>query len=304
MIVYNPSSGRGSHNAMISKIEERMISLGFTCNIKETEYPGHAKEIVKKAPSREEGMLIIMGGDGTFNECLNGIMEAGINPLIGYVPTGTSCDIARTLGIPKKLDKALDIIENHMDVRMDIVKTTHGYFTYVCAIGNYVDVSHTTPRRLKRLIGFFAYLLTGIKEFFTIRIMPMSIVVDGKPLKRRYYSLVLILNTKRVAGFRIVNWPILDDGKVDLILYRYIPFVNNFLYLFSFIFHVRKFPGIETYKASTIEFHTPTPNRWNIDGEKAGQGRQTVEVLPKALNVIINPDQKSLFINQGVSDNE
>ncbi|MFW6299013.1 MAG: diacylglycerol/lipid kinase family protein, partial [Bacillota bacterium] len=288
----------------IETIETRLNALGFTCNIKQTEYPGHAKDIVRDAPSSDEGMLVIMGGDGTFNECVNGIMEAGLKPRIGYIPTGTSCDIARTLGIPKKLDKALDIIEKNLDVKMDIVKSTHGYFTYVCGIGNYVDVSHTTPRKLKKLIGFFAYLLTGIKEFFTIRIMPMSIVIDGRPLKRRYYSLVLILNTKRVAGFRIVNWPKLDDGKVDLILYRYIPFVNNVLYLLSFIFHVRRFPGIETYKASTIEFHTPTPNRWNIDGEKAGRGRQTVEVMPKALNIIINPEQQSLFTNQGVSNNE
>ena len=304
MIVYNPSSGRGQYNGRTKEIVVRLESLGFTCNIKPTEYPGHAKVLAKTAPDPSEGMLVIMGGDGTFNECVNGIMEAGLNPVIGYIPSGTSCDIARTLGIPKKLDKALDIIERNERVKVDIASSTQGYFTYVCAIGNYVDISHTTPRRLKRLIGFFAYLLTGIKEFFTIRIMPMTIKVDGVPLKRKYYSLILALNTKRVAGFRIVNWPKLDDGKLDLILFKYIPFLNNFLYLLTFMFHVRKFPGIETYKASTIEFHTPSANHWNIDGEEAGQGRQTIKVMPKALNVIINPAQKTLFTNQGASENE
>lgn len=304
LVIYNPSSGRGQYNGRIAQIEKRLKAIGFTCNIKPTEYPGHAKELAKTAPTPAEGMLVIMGGDGTFNECLNGIMEAGLDPVVGYIPSGTSCDIARTLGIPKQVDKALDIIEENERVRMDIASSTQGYFTYVCAIGNYVDVSHKTPRSLKKTIGFFAYLLSGIKEFFTIRIMPMTVTIDGKPLKKRYYSLILALNTKRVAGFRIVHWPKLDDGKIDLILFKYIPFFNNVLYLLTFLFHVRKFPGIETYQARKVEFRTPTANHWNLDGEEAGQGRQTIEVLSKALTVIINPSQKELFTNQGVSDNE
>lgn len=305
LFIYNPNSGRGQYNGRIVEIKDKIEALGFTCNIEETLYPGHAIELAQKAPAdASEGILVIMGGDGTFNECVNGFMKAGKDPLVGYIPSGTSCDIARTLGIPKNLDKALDIIAKQTQVRMDIANSTHGYFVYVCAIGNYVDISYTTSGKLKRLLGFFAYLLTGIKEFFTIRIMPMTITIDGKPLKKQRYSLILTLNTKRVAGFRIVKSPVLDDGQVDLVTYRYIPLMNNVLYLLSFLFHVRHFPGIKTYKVSKIEFDTPTANHWNVDGEEAGRGYQFIEVMPKAMNVIINPEKKHMFTNQGASDHE
>jgi len=302
LIVYNPYSGRGTIRAKIPTIKNRLSALGFTCNIAETEYPGHAKELVKNAPDEREGMLVVIGGDGTFNECLNGIMEAQITPIIGYLPAGTSCDIAKSLGIPKNFEKALDIIEEDLRVSMDVGMSSQGYFTYVSARGNYVDVSYTTSSFLKKRFGYLAYIIKGVKEFFTIKRMRISVKIDGKRIKLSHYSLVLVLNTRQVAGFRIVSLPELDDGKMDIILFRYIPFINNLLFLFSFIFKIRNCPGIKHYRVKKAEFSTLTSNRWNLDGEGRKKGRQFIEVEPKALRIIINKQRKYLFPNQGVNN--
>lgn len=301
LIVYNPHSGRGTISAKIPEIKRRLSASGYTCNIAQSEYPGHVKELVKMAPKESDGLLVVIGGDGTFNECLNGVMSAELNPLIGYLPAGTSCDIAKSLGIPKDFDKALTIIEEDIRVSMDVGRSTQGYFTYVSALGNYVDVSYTTSSFLKRKFGYLAYIIKGVKEFFTIKRMRINVKLDDKRQKLRHYSLVLVLNTRQVAGFRIVSLPELDDGKMDVILFRYVPLLNNLLFLFSFIFKIRKFPGINHHRVSKAEFNTLTSNRWNLDGEGRKSGRQIVEVEPKAIRIIINKQRKYLFPNQGVS---
>jgi diacylglycerol kinase (ATP) len=99
---------------------------------------------------------------------------------------------------------------------------------YVTAIGTYVDISYVTDSRLKKYIGYLAYILTGIKEFFTIPMIKTKIEHD-EGIIRGYFSLIMVVNSKKVAGFNIVQKPILNDGKVDVVLYRYIPLFNNLL---------------------------------------------------------------------------
>jgi diacylglycerol kinase (ATP) len=300
LIVYNPHSGNGTIRKKIPEIKNRLSDMGFTCNIKTTDYPGHAKELVKSAPDESRGLLVVIGGDGTFNECMSGVMESQITPLIGYLPAGTSCDIAKSLGIPKNFSKALDIIEEDIRVSMDVGRSSQGYFTYVSALGNYVDVSYTTSSFLKKRLGYLAYIIKGVKEFFTIKRMRISVKLDGKRIKLCHYSLILVLNTRQVAGFKVVSLPELDDGKMEVILFKYVPFINNLLFLLSFIFKIRNFPGIKHHRVRSVEFSTLTSNRWNLDGEGKKSGHQLIEVDSKALRIIINKQRKYLFINQGV----
>lgn len=297
-IIYNPMSGKKKFKASIGKVKETLNELGYDVSVKPTKRVRHATELAKEACYDKIDMLLISGGDGTMNECINGLAESRFQPKIAYIPSGTACDIANTLGIPKNVDKALEIIKQNHHVNMDIVKGSHGYFVYVSAIGNYVDISYVTQSKLKKTFGYFAYLITGVKEFFTIPMIKTEIAYDDGTLKG-YFSLIMVVNSRRVASFNIIRKPVLDDGEVDIVVYRYIPLLNNLIYLISFFFNPKWLPGVKRIKTKHAKLYTEHQHKWNIDGEAANSGNQEISVVPQKINIIINRKKaQQYFKNQ------
>ncbi len=298
-VIYNPISGRGKTQKVIPLIREHVESIGFTCNIVETQRPSHAVDLAKKACEDNADLLIIVGGDGTFNECLNGIFLTEKRPLVGYVPAGTSCDIARTLGVSKKFPKSLDTIRAGLSAKMDVVRTNQGYFTYVAALGNYVDISFRTPSDMKERFGYLAYVLSGVKQFFRIRKMRLKVEIGQERIEGNY-SLVLVVNSRHVAGFKLIDSPVLDDGRIDLVTYRHIPFLNNILYALSFIFDPTSLPGISRKTVEKARIHPVESHRWTLDGEKGEIGSLDFEVERQGLRILISGKKRKLFPNQSL----
>ena len=168
ILIYNPKSGNQKFelklNFVINLLENKFDDV-FVCR---TNRPGHATELARIACKEEYHMMVIVGGDGTFNECVNGMMDYKYRPKIGYIPTGTCCDIGMSLGLSKNVEKAMDNILNDNSARMDIVKSNNRYFCYVSGNGAFIDISYVTDSRLKKRIGYLAYLIRGVVELFTI----------------------------------------------------------------------------------------------------------------------------------------
>jgi diacylglycerol kinase (ATP) len=296
-IIYNPESGKKDFINHLPYVKSKLEDIGYEVKVKATKKSKHAINIAKGACKEEVDLLVISGGDGTLHECINGIAQCEFRPRIGYIPSGTACDLASTLRIPKNVEKALDIILTGEPVKMDIAKSNKGYFMYVTAIGTYVDISYVTDSKLKKYLGYFAYLLTGIKEFFTIPMIKTKLVHD-KGIIRGYFSLIMVVNSKKVAGFNIVNKPALDDGKVDVILYRYIPLLNNLIYFISFLMSPKFLPGVTRFRTSRLKIFTDHHHKWNSDGEESNSGNLYIEVKKQAVDIIIRPEIKNKYFKE------
>jgi len=296
VLIYNPVSGKKSFEPYIDIIRYKLDLKGFTCNIYKTKYENHATEITKEIAHLHD-LLIVAGGDGTFHEVLNGLMEIDGAPPVGYIPSGTTNDIGSSLGLRKNVEKTLDIILEQTIVNMDIVKSNFGYFTYVSGIGKYIDISYKTSQKLKHVFGHLAYIFTGIKEFFISTKFKGNITFNGSELSDTFV-LLLLINSKKVAGFNMIKQPVLDDGLIDVIMYRHIPFFNNIRFLFSFVFGIKKLPGVKHLSVKDMTVRISKNRQWNQDGELVGSGNQKIEVLPQALKIIINPKYSHLFLNQ------
>jgi len=290
-IIYNPASGKKQFINKLDYVVKKLEENNYKVKIAETKKPKHAIKLAKEACDDKVDLLVISGGDGTFHECVNGVANQDFRPKIGYIPSGTACDLASTLKIPKNIEKALDIVLNGEVATMDIAKSSNGYFMYVTAIGTYVDISYVTDSKLKKYLGYFAYLITGIKEFFTIPMMKGKIVHDNGEF-RGYFSLIMVINSKKVAGFSVVQKPVLDDGKVDVVLYRYIPFFNNLIYFISFFIGPKIIPFVHKFRTSKLKIYTDSHHKWNTDGECANSGNLHIEVVEKAIDIIVNPKVK------------
>ena len=98
ILIYNPMSGKQNFEDRIPWIKAQIKTKYKQVDIRKTNHPEHAIEIAKEACEKAYDLLVISGGDGTFNECVNGIMDYDYKPLIGYIPSGTTCDIGMKIG--------------------------------------------------------------------------------------------------------------------------------------------------------------------------------------------------------------
>ncbi len=300
-IIYNPESGKKDFVNHLDYVETRLKEGGYQVDTAATKRPKHATVLAKNACKSKYDLLVISGGDGTLHECINGIATFKSQPKIGYIPSGTACDLANTLKIPKDIEKAVDIILEGVPVKMDIAKSNNGYFVYVTAIGTYVDISYVTDSRLKKYFGVLAYIITGVKEFFTIPMIKTKIFYDDGTFQG-HFSLIIVANSQKIAGFDFVNRPILDDGYVDVILFRYIPLLNNLLYFISIVSGPKILPFVYRFKTSKLEVYTDYKHKWNMDGEEANSGDLKIEVIKKAIKIIVKPSVKAKYFKE--QDNE
>lgn len=298
ILIYNPKSGKQNFKNEIPWIKEQINTVYEVLDVRETNHPKHATEIAKNACEDHYDLLIISGGDGTFNECINGIMDYEYQPKIGYIPSGTTCDIGMSLGLTKNIQKALDIILNGESVRMDVVKSNDRYSCYVTGTGAFIDISYVTDAKLKRKIGHIAYIYTAIKELLSIPKMRMTVYHDHGKIEGKY-SLMLIINSKRVAGMNMVYNPQLDDGEVDVVMFRSFAFLNSLLYAIYYLFPFWSTPLIERFKTSKLEVRTNSNESWNIDGEFGGTGNKIINVYKQAITIYVPKKVKErYFINQ------
>ncbi len=302
MLIYNPTSGKQNFEQKMEYVMNLLKKEFHDVFLCKTEYPNHASELAEQACLEKYDLLVIIGGDGTFNECVNGLMAHDYRPKIGYIPTGTCCDIGLSLGLSKNVKKSMDIIMNNVSAKMDIVKSNDRYFCYVSGNGAFIDISYVTDSKLKRKLGYLAYLIVGVRELFTIPKMRMKIIHDKGEIDGKF-SLMLIINSKRVAGVNMIYKPRLDDGLVDVVLYRSIFPLNSLMYLVSLIMPFWSTPFVRRLKTKHLEVITNTKAQWNVDGECGGTGNQLIDVKQQAIEIIL-PDKikNRYFLEQQKED--
>ena len=221
IFIYNPNSGSSKKivknlDYIKNKLEEKYDSV----DVVPTQYATHATKIAREACGKYD-CLVLAGGDGTFNEVINGIALEEKKPVIGYVPCGTVCDMARNLGMTKNIKKTLERIVNGVEKEHDVCKINDRFFIYVAAVGGYTSISYDAKSGSKKMLGKLAYLGRGIINLFKVKNKPIHVKVEVE--NKTYigqYSYIFIANTKSVGGFNINKEAVLDDGKVDVLLIR------------------------------------------------------------------------------------
>lgn len=295
LFVYNPKSGKSGIIKRINYIINELNTIYDEVDYIPTEYRGHATQIAKDACGQYTH-LIVSGGDGTFNEIVNGVAEQSDAPIIGYLPSGTVNDISKSLNISRNLNKALRSIRDNNVFEHDIFKVNDKYGIYVCGAGAFTSTSWDTDQKSKKFWGKVAYFFHGIGEIlhlpdFNIKITDKNgVVTSGK------YIIMLIINSRSTAGFKLNSKANLSDGKVDVVLIKrenkklwtYITSIINIAKIFLFDYSWLKNNKYIT-KFSASEFHLENSKRAiiNVDGEKGPYGNIDFKVINKGIKIIV-----------------
>lgn len=300
LFIYNPESGKGRINKNICLIENEFKDHGYNITILKTLKPGDATDFTIQFGSQYD-LLVCAGGDGTLSEVVNGIMTLDKKPALGYIPTGTTNDLAHMLGLPRNIKKALKIILlKGIREKMDISQINDTYFTYAAATGKFAKASYDVKKIDKKRFGHLAYVFRGIKDAFVDYKMPMTIKYDGGVIEDTF-GLVLVLNGPRVGGVNLflIKKSKLNDGLIEAKVFRRRKGKTLFTILSFFGLGGFSNKYVKTLKSHFYEISAPIGVEWNTDGEKTHNGDVSLKVHQEALTMIVSKKaSRQLFIKK------
>ncbi|TVP93219.1 diacylglycerol/lipid kinase family protein [Alkalibacterium sp.] len=297
VVIVNPTSGKEEGEEYGPLAKNELEKLYDEVELKWTEGEGDATRFAQEACRSNVDAIYAMGGDGTVNECVNGIAPEANRPIFSFIPLGTVNDLGRVLGIPMKPKKAIKELTNRKKRTIDIGKINDQYFVDIVAIGSVPDAVHSVPIEKKTKLGPLAYVVEGIKALNEKEAYPFEFDLDGEKLKEDSF-LVLVALTNSIAGIQtMIPDADVDDGYLHLAVVKgetiaekldLVPKIfsgkmtedDNILY--------RRFKNGVISLSDTYEKDIVT----NVDGDEGDVLPVNVKVLPGHMEVFV-PDTES-----------
>ena len=287
-MIVNPHSGRKKPTVTVGKIAD-MFSAHHMEVVAYFTSPEYNADYHVKEHYLNYDIISCFGGDGTISELITGVMQAGIKKPLGLIPNGTTNDLARSLGLAAKPDKAVRVISSGVPRPFDIGSFNNDFFVYIASFGAFTNVSYETPQRAKNIFGRTAYFFSAAKYLNTIKSHHIKIITDDRSCEGDYIF-GSVSNSRSVAGlFHFDNDQVdFADGKFEVLLVKR---PKNVFDLFSTFFSMLgksyKHENIILFHASDIKIICDEALDWAVDGEHRNDGK-TIHIVnyPKAVNII------------------
>ena len=288
LFIMNPFSGQKKANKVLPEILMLFAQAGYDIRTAMTTGPGAATQYAETWGG-ESDLVVCCGGDGTLNETITGLLRAGVQTPVGYIPSGTTNDFASSLKLSHNpIQAARDILEGEA-VAYDAGQFGQRYFAYVASFGAFTRSSYAVPQNLKNALGHTAYILGGISELSQIRDEHVRMEIDGEILEDNYIF-GAICNSTSIGGILTLDPKQVDmgDGVFEVMLVRA---PRNLAEITECITALQT----QQYNCAMITFRTARSVRisadpfiaWTLDGEKAtGYQDFQVENLHHAIHLI------------------
>ncbi len=224
--IVNPIAGQGAGKIALPEIDRmaRVNSLDYI--IVNTEHPGHAIDLAREAAMGGLDIVVAVGGDGTSNEVLNGLMQAwnqGYRKTsMGIIGIGRGNDFAYGFGIPPGVPDGFKVIKEGTQRLMDVGCVVGGDYPQGRYFGNGVGIGFDAvvgfeALKLTHLHGFLNYIVAALRTIFLFFNAPMvRIEYEDKQITQPSL-MVSIMNGRRMGGgFMMAPEAQPDDGLLDL----------------------------------------------------------------------------------------
>jgi len=226
IFIVNPTAGRGAGKLALPEIDRLSKSLNLEYEIICTEYPKHAIDLAQQAAAGSASYVISVGGDGTSNEVLNGLMRAYNQDFrdftMGIIGVGRGNDFAFGFNIPAGIQAGFEIIQRNQARLVDVGFIKGGDYPQGRYFGNGVGIGFDAvvgfeAAKLTHLHGFINYVVAALKTIFLYFHAPtLRIEYDNQALDQPAL-MVSIMNGRRMGGgFMMAPEAHTDDGLLDL----------------------------------------------------------------------------------------
>lgn len=284
--IYNPNSGNKNIGHKLDDIIAKYQLNGYTI----------VPHRISKDTTIEDGLkdindnynhILIAGGDGTIDRLVNYMKKNDIDIPIGILPTGTANDFANVLNIPLDIDLCIENIINSEPKYIDLGVINDDYFVNIASTGMFTDVSQRVDSNLKHSIGRISYIIKGVEDALHLR--KFNVTIRSKELE---YDgdmyLILVLNGRTAGNISFAHNAMLDDGYLDVIIFKAMPIPKSIPVLLDIIkgSPLDKHDEIIYFKTDELYVDCSDDIVTDIDGERGPDFPLNIKCMKNGIQIL------------------
>lgn len=284
--IINPISGRRRDKNIVDQIKSEISKEKFDLTIKPTKAAGHAKQLCREAIKDDFKYIVAVGGDGTINEIASQLLHTDCT--FGIIPVGSGNGLARHLGIPLRVSKAIKLINETYSTKIDTARVNEQIFVSIAGIGFDALVAKEFANSKNR--GFITYARIITNRFLKYKPRRYSLVFnEGNTIKTRALFIAFANSNQFGYNTQIAPNAKLNDGKLDICITTKphileLPIIANLMLLQK----IDKSPHVTVISSTGVLVKQSKKRTVNIDGEPMKLTKNLkIEIEPLSLNVII-----------------
>lgn len=299
-VIVNPNAGRRKGEKDWLEIARLLTEAQLKFTAVFTDCPNHAVKLSRKYIEAGFRKIIVVGGDGTLNEVVNGVFSqrkfAPHEIILSMIPVGTGNDWGRSFNIPSNYKDAINVIVKGKLFLQDIGKVTYTikdklqsrYFINMAGLGfDALVAKKTNKQKEKGKSGPFSYLINLVTSLVVHKSTVTNIIIDGKPVNEDIFSMSVAICKYNGGGMKQSPDAIADDGLFDVTLITKVTrmtVIRNVLKLYdgSFV----KLAQVKQFKGQTVKIDSSPELFLETDGESLGHTPMNFEIIPRCINVI------------------
>lgn len=287
-VIVRPREGMEGLNE-VQEAVRRLRSEGHTVSPQLTFEAGDAVRFARSATESGAELVIAAGGDGTVNEVVNGLVAARSTARLAIVPMGTANDFAFGLQVPHTIPDAFSVAVNGRTHEVDVALLNDRYFVNVSTGGFGATATEETPSDTKRLLGPWAYVITGVRKFSELRPSHVTIETPAGEAFSGEVMLFAVGNAKRTGGGSMLT-PRAEfgDGQLDVLI---VPAMArmDFIALLPDLragTHVDN-PSVMYFRTESLEVTSDDELSVNVDGEPIRGTRFRYSLADSSLTLMV-----------------
>jgi YegS/Rv2252/BmrU family lipid kinase len=299
VFLVNPASANGSTGRRWPEIAHRAAAAGLEGDTLLSEGPGDLTRLAREAAAGGASLLVVVGGDGSVNEAVNGLLGVDDPPPLAVVPRGTGWDFARTFGIPRDVEHAVAVAlggaERAIDVGRVRYRTWAGEeaataFANVASAGMSGAIAARANDTTKALGAKASYLWATFAVFAGWSADDIRVTVDAERREARMFDVVVANGRFLGGGMQMCPEAEPDDGLFDVLTIgdvtkRDLVMTMPKIYRGTHLPH----PKAELLRGRVVTIDADEPLPIQLDGEQPGTTPVRFEVLPRAVRVRVPP---------------
>ena len=301
LIIVNPNAGVKKGGKDWPLISRLLNSAGLSHLCVLTEHRDHANQLAYEFIEEGYRNIVVVGGDGTLNEVVNGIfLQKHVSPsaiTLGMIPVGTGNDWCRTFGIPFDYKDAIGILKNGKTFLQDVGQISYfknqdpiqRHFINIAGMGyDALVAKKTNISKEKGRGGPLTYLFFVFSSLFQYKFIEAVIEIDNQQVfKGEMFSMNVGICKYNGGGMMQVPAAIQDDGLFDVTLIKKAPkwmVIRHASKLYDGT--LVKLPIVETYRGKSIRIRSIGKIYLEADGESLGHSPFVYEILKQSLKVV------------------
>ncbi|MEA2606161.1 MAG: diacylglycerol kinase [Chloroflexota bacterium] len=298
LVVWNPTAGSKAGLPTNGVTEDelratmRAAGLGDDLFVGETE--DAARRRIRAAVDSGVEVIVAAGGDGTAGLVAEAIV--GTPAALGILPLGSAMNIARSLGIPREISAAADILVTGEIATVDVGRASDGLFFEMASVGINAAVLGEAHKLAE---GSYRSILGLLRAIIVYRPATMTIELDDETVRTGALMIVIANTPFTGAGLTLAPDARMDDGLFDVAVYRHFSRWELIRHGLSIIAGRRSYsPKVRTYRSATVRIDSRRPLPARADARDLGTTPLELKIVPRALRVIVprstdrtSPDQ-------------